>query len=334
MAISRNEPRHRSKRLAIFNHKGGVGKTTLSVNIAAALADLGKRVLLVDSDPQCNLSSYLVESAVLDDLLDNSDGPEGATIWSALKPVSEGLGEVRAVEPIERFKNTLLLYGDIQLSDFEEELTQFWNECLQRKVKGFRGTTALSLLVNHVASQKNIDYVFYDCGPNIGPLNRVILLDCDYFIVPAALDEFSVRAFKTLGYSLEMWIRTWKTVLELAPDQIYVFQGRPKFLGYIAQRFRIYRGTVTSGQSAYLSKLERQVYADLVEVLRRLDPELASTDMARNVLGEVKDFGPLATQSQAQGLPLEAVVGGTPSQKEEARAVFHGIAERIIERAS
>ena len=334
MPISRSEPRHRAKRLVIFNHKGGVGKTTLTLNLAAALADLGKKVLLVDSDPQCNLSSYLVESEVLDDLLDHSDDPNGATLWSALKPIVEGTGDVSAIEATERFPGMFLLYGDIRLSNFEEELTQFWNECLQRKVRGFRGTTALSLLVNHAAHEKNVDYVFYDCGPNIGPLNRAIILDCDYLIVPAALEEFSLRSLKTLGYSLESWIRTWKTVLELAPDQLYIFQGRPKFLGYIVQRFRVYRGAVSSGQATYLPRIERQIYSEVIEVLRRIDHELAPSSAAANPMGEVKDFGPLAAQSQSQGVPLESVKGGTPAQKDEAKAVFREMAQKIIDRTA
>ena len=60
----------RGIRLSVFNHKGGVGKTTLTMNLAATLAEEGKRVLVVDSDPQCNLTSYLIEDDVVDRLLD------------------------------------------------------------------------------------------------------------------------------------------------------------------------------------------------------------------------------------------------------------------------
>ena len=194
--------RHPAKRIAIFNHKGGVGKTTLTVNIADALAGQGKRILLVDSDPQCNLTSYLVEESVVDDLLDNSDSPNGRTIWSGVKPVVEGVGLVGQIPAIDWMTNITLLPGDIQLSEFEVELGQFWNECFQRKQRGFRGTTALSQIVDNTAREIDADFVFYDAGPNIGSLNRIILLDCDFFIIPAACDLFSIRALKTLGYTL------------------------------------------------------------------------------------------------------------------------------------
>src|SRR6266480_5708800 len=200
--------RHRAKRIAIYNHKGGVGKTTLTVNIGAALALAGKRVLLVDSDPQCNLTSYLVEESVVDDLLDKSDSSDGRTVWSALKPVVETTGEVSQIKPVEvSIKGSFLLPGDIRLSDFEVDLVQMWTECFQRRIRAYRETTALSLLVNRVAAEYDIDYVFFDSGPNIGPLNRAILLDCDYFIVPVAADLFSLRALKTLGRTLVDWIQ-------------------------------------------------------------------------------------------------------------------------------
>src|SRR5258708_6910447 len=124
-----------ARRLSIFNHKGGVGKTTLTFNIAYALASLNKRVLLVDSDPQCNLTAYLIEGDVLDDILDHSDDPDGKTIWSAVKPIVEATGPIREPNPLELpGPDIFLMPGDIRLSDFESDLNGFWGECLQRKV--------------------------------------------------------------------------------------------------------------------------------------------------------------------------------------------------------
>jgi cellulose biosynthesis protein BcsQ len=192
--------RAKARRLTVFNHKGGVGKTTLTVNIGAALANAGKRVLLVDSDPQCNLSSYLIEDPVVDSLLDNSDKPGGKTIWTGVKPIVEAEGGYQYIEPYETaIKRLSLLPGDIRLSEFEEFLNDFWGDCLERRVRGFKGMSALSALVDECAKKVNADFVFYDTGPNVGPLNRAILLDCDYFIVPAACDAFSIRALRTLG---------------------------------------------------------------------------------------------------------------------------------------
>src|ERR1700676_852543 len=90
-----------AKRLVLFNHKGGVGKTTLTVNLAHALVDAGKRVLLVDTDPQCSLSSFFLEEQFLDRMLDESETDNGNTLWSALRPVAEGTGAAAPIEPVK-----------------------------------------------------------------------------------------------------------------------------------------------------------------------------------------------------------------------------------------
>ena len=323
--------RHRAKRIALFNHKGGVGKTTLTVNIAAALGSMGKRVLLVDADPQCNLTSYLVAEDVLDTWLDESDTSEGMTLWTALRPIVQATGDLYQIEPVEPgIRKVLLLPGDIRLSDFEQELTQMWSDCFQRKLRGLRGTSALSQLVNLISADHKIDYVFYDCGPNVGPLNRVILLDCNFFIVPAACDLFSIRALKTLGQTLATWVSDWRMIDRLAPDGIYLLRGDPRFLGYIPQHFRIYRGQVASGYSKYMSQIEKHIASDVVKVLRKIDPRLASTSLSQNKLGQIKDFGTLANESQIQGVPLMQANAGTPDQRRQAQLAFESIARKII----
>ena len=319
-------------RLSVFNHKGGVGKTTLTVNLAFAIADLGFRVLLVDSDPQCNLTSYLVEEAVVDDLLDKSDSEEGRTLWSAMKPVAEGTGEAKVIEPIELSSKMFLLPGDIRLAEFESELAPFWNECFQRKVKGFRGTGALSSVVTTIATDLKIDLVIYDSGPNIGALNRIILLDCDYFVIPAALDFFSLRAVRTLGSALSAWIRNWQTIQELAPDNVYLLSGTPKLLGYVPQRFRVYASRPSSQFADLLPKIERTVKEDVYAVLERLDKSLVAAAVHPLNLAEIKDFGSQATVAQRQGVALWNVDTGTADQRNDARRAFTKFAGNVVKR--
>ena len=323
-----------NRRLALFNHKGGVGKTTLTMNVGAALANLGHRVLLVDSDPQCNLTSYLVDPDVVDDLLDRSDTEEGRTLWSAVKPLAEALGGVHVVDPIELSIDGLFLVpGDIRLSEFEGDLNEFWAQCLQRKARGFRGTTAISDLVDEISERYDIDYVLYDSGPNIGPLNRVILLDCTHFGVPVAADLFSLRALKTLGRTLVEWITTWDTIADLAPEDTSLLLGRPQLLGYIPEGFRTYGGVVIQQQSGFLTQIDKEVQSQLVALLRAVDPDLVTTHSSLR-LGAVKHFGQIVPAAQREGTPLSEASVGTDEQRSAAAKAFSAIAAAIEERTA
>jgi len=303
------------------------------MNLAATLANTGKRVLLVDSDPQCNLTSYLLADDVVDELLDKSDSEKGKTIWSAVRPISEAVGGLNLVKPVRTgIDNLSLIPGDIRLSEFETDLAEFWGQCLQRKSKGFRGTTAISELVAEVSRQLDIDYVFYDSGPNIGPLNRAILLDCTCFIIPVACDLFSLRALKTLGRTLSSWISDWSTIADLAPEHTLLLDGMPRFLGYVPGGFRVYGGAVAQQHSHYLSKIEKEIHAQIVALLRKVNPNLAQGTLSQFKLGELKDFGSLVPASQREGLPLYSVQAGTNAQREQARQVLTALAQKVQSR--
>ena len=154
------------KKIALFNHKGGVGKTTLTVNIAEALSQAGKTVLLVDADPQCNLTAFYMEESALEKILTDSDNGGGETLWSSVKPVVEGRGGI-AQSTYFRVPATSIYYlpGDVLLSEYEEVLPEAWTECFARRTRGYDVTTALAQVTNVVAATIRPMSYFTMLGP-------------------------------------------------------------------------------------------------------------------------------------------------------------------------
>ena len=112
------------KSLVLFNNKGGVGKTTLTFNLAHMFARMGKRVLLLDFDPQCNLTSILFDEDELVDIWDESNAQPGGTVASCVDLVRRGKGGLR--DPVLREVSDYLwcLPGDLSLSRFEQPLAE------------------------------------------------------------------------------------------------------------------------------------------------------------------------------------------------------------------
>ncbi len=329
------------KKIALFNHKGGVGKTTLTINIADALSEMGKKVLLIDADPQCNLTSFYLNEIDLERLLtesDSSDRSSGMTIWSAVKPVVEGRGSIAPV-PVYSIPDSTIWFlpGDVLLSEYEEVLPQAWTECFAQSVRGYDVTTALSKTVDRLAKVVDADVVLYDVGPNVGALNRVVILDCDHFVTPVAADLFSLRALSTVGRSVAKWVREWETIRKLASSEAKpsLLKGRPNYLGYIASAFKVNAGkTATNSHAEWESKIAPRVRDRVVKELQILGEDLTPT--GGNKIGGVKHFHSLAPTAQQHGIAIGALRGyvnpGHYQQVDEASEAFTNLAKEIVRR--
>jgi len=330
------------KKIAFFNHKGGVGKTTLTVNVADAMADLGRTVLLVDADPQCNLTSFFIDEPQLEGLFsdNNSDDEAASTLWSAIKPVVEGRGGVRQVEvwSAGEAERVFLVPGDVMLSEYEEELPSAWTDSFARKTRGYDVMTAVAQVVNNAARAVRANVVLYDVGPNVGALNRAILLDCDYFVTPVAADLFSLRALSTVGRSVAKWIGDWQTILSLASaeDRKQLPKGMPSYLGYVTSAYKVKKGRSAALPHAdWESKIAPRVRYQVVDVLRAVDPKLAAS--GSNKLGGVKNFQSLPSEAQKHGVAIGKlhgyVNGGHHATLDEAKDEFAELSREILKRS-
>jgi cellulose biosynthesis protein BcsQ len=329
------------KKIALFNHKGGVGKTTLTVNIADAMADLGKTVLIADADPQCNITSFYVEETDLEEMLgDSDDAGANTTLWSAVKPVVEGRGGVVDIPTFSiPSKKIHLLPGDVLLSDYEEELPSAWTECFARRTRGYDVTTALSQVTERAGKKLKADVCLYDVGPNVGALNRAVLLDCDYFITPVAADLFSLRALSTVGRSVGKWISDWQTIRALASDadKKRLFMGKPGYLGYITSAFKVNSGrNAANPHLEWERKIAPRVKDRIVKDLEEIDPSLVPPG-GQNKIGGVKHYHSLAPEAQKHGVAIGSlrpyVNPGHNPQVTDAKNTFAAIAKEVIKRA-
>ncbi|HBP6261515.1 ParA family protein [Pseudomonas aeruginosa] len=325
--------------LTFFNHKGGVGKTTLTVNVADALVDAGLRVLMVDADPQCNLTSFYLEEKLLDELLGESDDVNGGTIWSAIKPVVDGRGPIKPVDAYEIRDGLYLCPGDVLLADYEEELPAAWTGSFARRERDYDVMCALSRAAREMGARYAVDVVMFDIGPNVGPLNRAIILDSDYFITPVAADLFSLRALTTVGRALTRWINDWRTVRSLAATPALaagLLHGNPIYLGYVTSAYKVSSGRNSTRPHEYWeAKIAPRVKARVVDLLIGIDPALAPF-ASHNKLAAIKNFHSLAPQAQDLGLAIGKLKGfvnsGYNEQVAEANSEFSSLAGLIKKR--
>lgn len=185
--------------ISLVNQKGGVGKTTSAVNIAAALGDLGKKVLIVDIDPQGNATSGVgiskknISRSTYDVIIERCFASE-----AVIKT---------------KFKNLSVLPSNISLAGAELEL-------VDAEKREFRLKNALD------AIKDDYDYIIIDCPPSLGLLSLNALAASTGVIIPMQCEYFALEGLTQLMMTIKLVKKHYNSALEIVGIMITMYNGR------------------------------------------------------------------------------------------------------------
>lgn len=300
-----------AKIIVLFNHKGGVSKTTTTYNIGWKLAKMGKKVLLVDGDPQCNLSSLLLGEKFYNYFED--DNTKHNNIKDAVKVAFDG--KPFPIQAIECFtpaqnSNLFLIPGHMDLAEYEASLSFALNSSnalttLQNLPGSFYE------LIRKCCDMNNIDYVFIDMNPGLSAINQVFFMMCDGFIVPTNPDPFSLMALSTLEKVLPRW-KSWAIQSkDLFIDSSYALpEAEMKFMGEIIQRFSLRNNQASRPYTGKINAIKEKIESNLVSTFNKKNMLVDISELKREgmlsdyCLGEIPEFGSLLQKANQLGIPI------------------------------
>lgn len=327
-----------AKQIALFNHKGGVGKTTMTFNLGWMLAEKGKKVIIVDCDPQCNLTGMVLgfKDAKRFESMYKSVGV--TNIREGLAPAFES--RPTPIKPVNcesihgRMEMPLLLHllpGHIGLAEYEVPLGVA--QALSGSLVTLQNLPgSLHYLFSKTADKYNADFILVDMSPSLGPINQNLLMTSDYFIVPMFPDYFSAMATESLASILPKW-SGWAKQAKKSPllqEAIYPFPDKnPKFLGTIVQNYRVRDGEPAKAFGEWIEQIKTGVEEKLIPVLREndmllpdelyikarpiksyqpqfnfLNPSFVNDSIISQPLLQVSDFNSLIALSQKHQTPI------------------------------
>lgn len=332
-------------RISLFNHKGGVSKTTSVYHLGWMLTKLGKRVLLVDGDSQCNLSILTMGEEGFESHLESTPGN---TIKELLKPAFKGQPKLlEALDAIQVKDNDklFLIPGSFELTEYDVALGMSF---------GFSesiGTLAnlpgsFNYLIKKYEDKYSIDFTIIDLNPSLSAINQILFLTSDYFIVPTACDYFSKLAIKSLSQILPSWEKWAKRARKILHDSSYPMKNEtPKYIGAIIQRYNIRNGEATKANQQIIDKIKG-------EITNRFFPKLKNEGMTlgqdkQSFYIQISDFNTLNAIYHQYGCPVFEITeemmkdanwfGATlttnKKQIELFRTRYEKLAKRLIEYA-
>jgi len=342
-----------TKIITLFNHKGGVSKTTTTFNLGWMLASKGHTVIVVDGDPQCNLTGMILDYRGPRELEKFYEAEIERNIMAGLAPAFESRPKViEGIDciSVDRRRGLYLLPGHLRLSEYEVTLgiAQELSAALQtlRNLPG-----SLPFLLRKTAEKMGANYVLVDMSPSLSSINQNLLMTSDFFIVPTSPDYFSVMAIESLATVLPRW-HDWAVQASSLPvlrDADYPFpKPNLKFLGTIIQKYRPRGGGAPAAAfKTWINEINRRVSRRLIPVLTKANMVLPDNAYRQAqlptefCLAQISDFNSLIAKSQESRTPIFAlseeqigqtgvVLEQTRESQKEFKQVFSKLADEVV----
>ena len=317
------------KLISVYNNKGGVGKTVLAWNIADTLGRMKKKVLLIDFDPQCNLSIAVLGEKVFIEKLPTQNVPYGKTIRAYLQRFLQNTGgeEIFTHTSTHTHENVDLIAGDFWLNVYADSLN------VGADLLAGTGLSKYIVIRSLIkgAEEKNsreYDFVLIDLPPSFGALVRAAMYSSDYFLVPCTSDNFSAYCVGLIGQMTPSFVRDWETGLKRFKETNPHYDGfdhlgEPVFAGWIFNGFdtareRRSKEEISAGaplkekkmhqaDKTLHSRITKAIKDDLVDKLEKditrykaISPNLPEGFR----IGDIEDANVLIQNSLWQNVPL------------------------------
>ena len=300
-----------AKTISLFNNKGGVSKTTTAFHLGWKLAEMGHKTLIVDTDPQCNLTGLCLNTDK-ENKLSIFYEKNNYNIKDSLSPIFDNKPEPLQPATCYEFAdnpNLFLLPGHIDFSEYDATFNIAEN--LTGSIVMFRNVPgALENLLQLTADKYDLEYILLDMSPSISSTNANILMESDYFIIPCAPDYFCYMAIESLTKVFPRWNTTYQKLREndIFKSATYKMKATsPKFIGTIQQRYRPRNGSPVKAFSEWITDINQLVSNKLVPVLQKnnmIAPNLSDYCTENYNLINIADFNSLIAQSQLHNTPV------------------------------